>query len=84
MTDDQTGKDRRPDGPPASSDAPLSHRLQWALVGLLAACLLGFPIAIVLWPPTVLSYRDAFLGLAMIPGVLLGITALWLAFGGRQ
>lgn len=83
MTDDQTGDTRRPDGPPAASEASLSQRKQWALVGLLAACVLGFPIAILLWPPTILSYRDAFLGLAMIPGVLLGITALWIAFGGR-
>lgn len=84
MTDDTEDENRRPDGPPEASTGHLSQRSQWALVGLLTACVLGFPIAILLWPPTVLSYRDAFLGLAMIPGVLLAITALWMAFGGRQ
>jgi hypothetical protein len=83
VTDDKVGDERRPDGPPAASAGRLSQRSQWVLVALLTGCVLGFPIAILLWPPTVLSYRDAFLGLAMIPGILLAVTALWLAFGGR-
>jgi hypothetical protein len=84
VSEDDTTSEPRPDGPPEAATAALSERRQWLLVGLLVACVIGFPVAILLWPPTVLSFRDAFLGLAMIPGLLLGATALWLAVGGRS
>lgn len=83
MSKDTTEESSRPSGPPPVASGRLSAAQQWVLVGLLGLCVLAFPIAILLWPPTVLAYRDAFLGLAMIPGLLLGITGLWMAFGGR-
>lgn len=84
MTEDEPESSRRPDGRPASAPDGVSERRQWILVGVLLACVIGFPVAILLWPPTILSFRDAFLGLAMIPGLLLGGTAVWLALGGRS
>lgn len=84
MSEDTSPDSSRPEGRPAIASKRLSAYQQWTLIGVLALCILGFPLAILLWPPTVLSYRDAFLGLAMIPGVLLGITGIWLAFGGRE
>lgn len=80
--DDEGGYVHRPDGRPAEATEAVGERRQWVIVALLVALVVGFPAAILLWPPTVLPYRDAFLGLAMVPGVLLGATALWLALGG--
>lgn len=88
-TDDTDGDDdesggyvHRPDGRPAEATEAIGERRQWVIVALLVALVAGFPAAILLWPPTILPYRDAFLGLAMVPGVLLGATALWLALSG--
>ncbi|MFB6112038.1 MAG: hypothetical protein ABEJ35_05820 [Halobacteriaceae archaeon] len=74
----------RPDGPPEAAGGALTDRQQWLFVGLLVVLLVGFPVAILVWPPTILSFRDAFLGLAMLPGVALGVAAVWLALGGRR
>lgn len=71
---DATGESR-----PDERGAPLSERRGWALVALLAACLVGAPLAILVWPPTFLSYADAYLALALVPGVVLGAGAVWTA-----
>lgn len=63
----------------ASDDDGLSDRQGWALVGVLVACFVGFPLAILAWPPTFLPYHDAYLALALVPGLLMGAVGVWSA-----
>ncbi|MFB6104775.1 MAG: hypothetical protein ABEJ57_06810 [Halobacteriaceae archaeon] len=62
-----------------SGDVALSPRRQWLVVAVLVGVLVGFPVAILVWPPTLLSFQDAYLGLALVPGLVLGATVVWLA-----
>jgi len=50
----------------------------WVLVGLLVVCLFVIPGVILVRPPG-LPWEAAFLVLPLIPGVLLGGAAVWLA-----
>jgi len=61
------------------TDGDLGGRAGWVAVVALAVCLVGFPVAILVWPPTFVPYRDAYLALAMVPAVLLGLVGVWLA-----
>ncbi|MFB6105348.1 MAG: hypothetical protein ABEJ70_00095 [Halobacteriaceae archaeon] len=63
---------------PASGDG-LDARQSWGLVVALLVCLVGFPVAILVWPPTFLPFHDAYLALAMVPAVLFGLVGVWLA-----
>jgi len=69
---------------PQADDGNLDARTSWFLVATLAVCFLGFPLAILLWPPTFVPYRDAFLGLAMVPALLLGLVGVWTALRSRR
>lgn len=62
----------------------MDARTGWLLVGTLLVCFVGFPLAILLWPPTFVPYRDAFLGLAMVPALLLGLVGVWTALRSRR
>ncbi|MFB6197692.1 MAG: hypothetical protein ABEI52_05405 [Halobacteriaceae archaeon] len=53
----------------------------WAVVLFIVCCGILIPVLIYLWPPTFVPYQDAYLGLAMLPGILLGLVAIWLAIG---
>jgi len=74
-----------PDGgvTPASSAADgepaLGGAAQWGLVAVVLACLVGAPVAMFLWPPTMVPYRDAYLGLSLVPGLVLGLVGAWTA-----
>jgi hypothetical protein len=59
-------------GGPDRGDARLDGRRGWLVVAVLAACVVGFPVAILVWPPTFLPYTDAFLALSMVPALVLG------------
>jgi len=61
-----------------------SERGGWAMILVLVAVLFGFPIAILYWPPTFVPYRDAFLGLAMVPAVGFGLIGVYTAVKARQ
>jgi len=62
----------------------LDGRAGWLVVALLAVCLVGFPLAILLWPPTFLPYVDAYLALGMIPALLLGVAGVLVGLRGRR
>lgn len=74
-------KNQPPTGPP-NDDADLDPRWQWVVVGTVATMLVAVPAVILVWPPTLLSFRDAYLALALVPGLVLGILALRLATRG--
>ncbi|MFB6137378.1 MAG: hypothetical protein ABEJ42_03420 [Halobacteriaceae archaeon] len=71
-----------PDGP--ATTGPLAGRAGWLFVGLLVGCLVGFPTAILIWPPTFVPYTDAYLALSLVPGLLLGAAGAWTAVRGRR
>jgi polyferredoxin len=60
-----------------------SERAGWAMVLVLVVVLFGFPIAILYWPPTFVPYRDAFLGLAMVPAIGFGLIGVYTAVKAR-
>lgn len=76
MTD--RADDRRPTGPP-HDERTLSPRQQWVVITVLVTMLVVIPAAILVWPPTLLSFRDAYLALSLVPGLVLGTLILWLA-----
>jgi hypothetical protein len=55
----------------------------WLMVAVLVAVLFGFPLAILVWPPTFVPYRDAFLGLAMVPAIGFGLIGVYAAVKAR-
>jgi hypothetical protein len=61
------------------ADAGLDGRAVWAVVGALALCLVGAPLAILVWPPTFLSFVDAYIALSMVPALALGAVGVWTA-----
>jgi len=65
-------------------EGDMSERMGWLLVGALLVFLVGFPVAILFWPPTFVPYRDAFLGLAMVPAVGLGLVGVYTAIRSRR
>jgi hypothetical protein len=67
------------DATPTSADGDLSTRAKWVVAAAVAACLLGAPVLILLRPPTFVPYRDAYLGLSLIPGLVLGAVGVWTA-----
>lgn len=60
-------------------ETPLSPWRQWLVVAVLVGMLVAVPVTILIWPPTLLSFQDAYLGLALVPGLVLGATVVWLA-----
>ena len=64
--------------PSADSD-DLSGRAKWGIVAVVVACIVGAPLLILARPPTFVPYRDAYLGLSLIPGLLLGAVGVWTA-----
>jgi hypothetical protein len=54
----------------------------WGVAVVLVACLVGAPVAILLVPPTFVPYRDAYLGLALVPGLVLGALGVWTTLYG--
>jgi len=56
----------------------------WLIASILVVCLVGAPLAIYFWPPTFVPYRDAFFGLALVPGLVLGVMAVWLTVSTRS
>lgn len=69
----------RPSGPPPDTGGDLAVIWQWIVVVLLVVFLLVVPGIILLWPPTRLGFRDAYLALAVFPGILFGAVIVWLA-----
>lgn len=64
--------ERERDGPGAAT--------QWGVVGLVAACVVGAPLLILFYPPTFLPYEDAYMGLSLVPGLVLGVLGVWSAY----
>lgn len=62
---------------PAQVDG-ISGPTGWAILGLLVVCFVVIPAAIIVWPPTFVPYRDAYLALSLVPGIALGAVAVWL------
>lgn len=83
MTDNDD-EDPRPTGPPPTSADPLSVRRQWLVVTLLTGLVVIVPITILVWPPTAFGFRDAYLGLSILPGIALGVLVVWLATRNRS
>lgn len=65
--------------PEGDDSKGLSNREGWLIAGALAVLLVGSPVAVYLWPPGFLGFRDAYLAVAMVPGFLLGVLGLWAA-----
>ena len=75
MADDTYHHDPGDDG---DSDG-LSARAKWAVVVGVIACVVGAPLLILARPPTFVPYRDAYLGLSLVPGLVLGAIGVWTA-----
>jgi len=66
--------------PSADDDrTALSRRAKWSIVAVVVACVVGAPLFILVRPPTFVPYRDAYLGLSLIPGLVLGVVGVWTA-----
>ncbi len=55
----------------------------WLLVAVVVLSFVVVPVVIVLRPPQI-PFEAAFLALPMVPAVLLGATAVWVAVRGRS
>ncbi|MFB6120267.1 MAG: hypothetical protein ABEJ68_04030 [Halobacteriaceae archaeon] len=64
---------------PADDSDALSARAKWSIVAVVVACLVGAPLLILVRPPTFVPYRDAYMGLSLIPGLVLGAVGVWTA-----
>ncbi len=53
----------------------------WLVVVAVIVGLIGVPLAMRLWPAN-LPYRVAFVILPLLPGIGLGLLAIWYAVGG--
>jgi len=64
---------------PASDDADggLDRRQSWLLVGVVAFAGIVAPLAVYLWPPSFLGYKNAYMAAAMVPALVLAVAALW-------
>lgn len=83
MTSPDDDTDARPTGPPPGSGDTLSVRRQWYVVAVLVVFVLVIPLTILVWPPTGFGFRDAYLGLSVLPGIVLGGLVVWLAIRDR-
>ncbi|MEF8758046.1 MAG: hypothetical protein V5A33_07390 [Halobacteriales archaeon] len=53
----------------------------WTLLGVVAFSFVVAPVVIV-WNPPVVPYWVALVAVPMLPGILLGVTAVWAAIRG--
>ena len=72
-----TTRDVERDGPDAESFGWRG----WTLLGVVAFSFVVAPIVIV-WNPPVIPYWVALVAVPMLPGILLGVTAVWAAIRG--
>jgi hypothetical protein len=56
----------------------------WLLVGVVVVCFLLIPGIILLRPIRVVGFRTTYLVLPLLPAVLLGATAVWVAVRSRR
>lgn len=69
-----------------SGTGDLTAGQQWAVVAAIAVSLVAMPLLVVVWPPTFLPFDDAFLSVAFVPGLVMGVLAVVaaLASGARR
>lgn len=72
-----TTRDRERDDPDAESFGWRG----WTLLAVVAFSFVVAPIVIV-WNPPVIPYWVALVAVPMLPGILLGVTAVWAAIRG--
>lgn len=56
----------------------------WLLVAVVAVSFLALPVFVTLRPLQVVDFRTTYLLLPLLPAVLLGATAVWVAVRSRQ
>lgn len=84
----------RPDGDDQSTTAGLENAVPepdeefgargWLLVGVVVVCFLLLPVVVTLRPVRVFGFRSTYLLLPLLPAVVLGATAVWVAVRSRQ
>lgn len=56
-------------------------RRGWVLVGVVFLSFVVIPGIILVRPPALLDFFTAYLGLALVPALLMGVVAVWAAVG---
>lgn len=81
----QSSRARIPDGgtAPTGEDTDGRNRREWVLVGLIVLSFIVIP-GIVLVRPPALPFRFAYLVLPLLPAVLLGGAAVWVALNSQE
>ncbi|MFC7046825.1 hypothetical protein ACFQH6_16725 [Halobacteriaceae archaeon GCM10025711] len=68
---------------PADASEEEFGRRGWVLVGVVLVSFVVVPLLIIFRPPNVVPFYVAYLGLAMLPAILLGAVAVWAAAGSQ-
>ena len=69
----------RQETPADAPEADEFGRRGWVLVGVILVSFVVVPLLIIFRPPNVVPFYVAYLGLAMLPAILLGAVAVWAA-----
>ncbi|MFT4891141.1 MAG: hypothetical protein ACI9YT_002063 [Halobacteriales archaeon] len=69
------------DGERGEADAESFGWRGWTLLAMVAFSFVVAPVVIV-WNPPVIPYWVALVAVPMLPGILLGVTAVWAAIRG--
>jgi hypothetical protein len=56
----------------------------WLLVGVLVVCFVVLPVVVTLRPVRLIGFRATYLLLPLVPAVLLGAAAVWVAVRSRR